>query len=60
MGIVYFLDDGNLHIDAKKIDDVWVLTSVPILDPSGLPASDRVAAWDTGADKQDLEAKGKK
>jgi hypothetical protein len=59
MGIVYFLDDGNLHIDAKRIDDAWVLTSVPLLDPSDLPAPDRVAAWDTGADKQNLEAKGK-
>jgi hypothetical protein len=59
MGVIYFLDDGNLHIEARKVDDAWVLLSVPLLDPSDIPAADRVAAWDRGADKQDLESKGK-
>jgi hypothetical protein len=58
MGIVYFLDDGNLHIDAKKIGDTWVLVSTPLLDPSDVAAADRVAAWDRGADKQNLDSKG--
>jgi len=58
MGIVYFLDDGNLHVDARKVGDTWVLISVPLLDPSPLSAADRVAEWDRGADQQD--AKGLK
>jgi len=60
MGIVYFLDDGNLHIDAKKVGDTWVLVAVPLLDPSPISAADRVAEWDRGADKQDLGPNGKK
>ncbi|MGA3171466.1 MAG: hypothetical protein ABSE62_10675 [Chthoniobacteraceae bacterium] len=52
MGMVYFLDDGNLHIDAKKIGDTWVILNVPLLDPSNVPAADRVAEWDRGADAQ--------
>jgi hypothetical protein len=60
MGIVYFLDDGNLHIDAKRVGDTWVIISVPLLDPSTVPAADRVAEWDRGADKQNLEAKSQK
>jgi len=53
MGIVYFMDEGNLHIDAKKSGDAWVLVSVPLLDPSDTSAADRVAEWDRGADKQE-------
>ena len=60
MGMVYFLDDGNLHIDAKKVGDTWVIISVPLLDPSTLPAADRVAEWDRGADPQDREGKSQK
>jgi len=52
MGMVYFLDEGNLHIDAKKIGDTWVILAVPLLDPSTIPAADRVAEWDRGADAQ--------
>jgi hypothetical protein len=58
MGIVYFMDDGNLHIDAKKIGETWVLVATPLLDPSDVPAADRVAEWDRGADQQNLESKG--
>jgi hypothetical protein len=60
MGIVYFMDDGNLHIDAKKIGETWVLVATPLLDPSDAPAADRVAEWDRGADQQNLESKGLK
>jgi hypothetical protein len=60
MGMVYFLDDGNLHIDAKKVGETWVILSVPLLDPSPLPAADRVAEWDRGADPQNREAKSQK
>jgi hypothetical protein len=60
MGMVYFLDDGNLHIDAKKVGETWVLVSVPLLDPSSVPASERVAEWDRGADPQNLEGKSQK
>jgi hypothetical protein len=52
MGMVVFMDDGNLHIDARKVGETWVLVSVPLLDPSNLPAADRVAEWDRGADAQ--------
>lgn len=52
MGAVYFLDDGNLHIDAKKVGDTWVLISTPLLDPSTVPAPDRVAEWDRAVDLQ--------
>jgi hypothetical protein len=58
MGIVYFLDDGNLHIDAKKVGETWVLVATPLLDPSDVPAADRVAEWDRGADQQNLDSKG--
>jgi hypothetical protein len=60
MGVVYFLDDGNLHIDAKKVGDTWVILSVPLLEPSSIPAADRVAEWDRGADAQNLLGKGQK
>lgn len=52
MGMVYFMDNGNLHIDAKKVGNTWVLVSVPLLEPSNAPAADRVAEWDRGADAQ--------
>jgi hypothetical protein len=52
MGMVYFLNDGNLHIDAEKIDGTWVILNVPILEPSNLSATDRLALWDRGADTQ--------
>jgi hypothetical protein len=52
MGMVYFLNDGNLHIDAEKIDDTWVILDVPLLEPSNISAADRVALWDRGADTQ--------
>jgi hypothetical protein len=58
MGMVYFLDQGNLHIDARKVGDTWVILSIPLLDPSTLPAADRVAEWDRAADAQD--AKGER
>jgi hypothetical protein len=52
MGMVYFLDAGNLHIDAKKVAGSWVILSTPLLDPSSVPAADRVAEWDRAADAQ--------
>jgi hypothetical protein len=52
MGAVYFLEDGNLHVDAKKIGDTWVLISIPVLEPSTLTAAARVAAWDRACDPQ--------
>jgi hypothetical protein len=52
MGMVYFMDDGNLHVDAKKVGDTWVITSTPLLEPSTLSATDRLAAWDNGSDPQ--------
>ncbi len=58
IGMVYFLDNGNLHIDAKRVGDTWVLISVPLLDPSTTPAADRVAEWDRGADAQNRAGKG--
>jgi hypothetical protein len=60
LGAVYFLDDGNLHIDAKKVGDTWVLISTPLLDPSTTSAPDRVADWDRGADKQNLDSKSQR
>jgi hypothetical protein len=60
MGMVYFLDDGNLHIDAKKVGETWVLVSVPLLDPSSVPAAERVAEWDRGADPQNREGRSQK
>lgn len=52
MRAVYFLDDGNLYVDAKKVGHTWVLISTPLLDPSTVPAADRVANWDRGVDPQ--------
>ena len=52
MGMVYFLPEGNLHVDAKKIGDTWVIVSVPLLESSTVPAADRVAEWDRAADPQ--------
>ncbi len=52
MGMVYFMEDGNLHVDAKKLGDTWVLTSTPLLDPSTLTATERLARWDDGSDPQ--------
>jgi len=52
MSMVYFLEQGNLHIDAKKIGDTWVIISAPMLDPSTIPAADRLAEWDRAADAQ--------
>jgi len=60
LGVVCFMDDGNLHIDAKKVGDTWVLVATPMLDPSDLSAADRIAEWDRGADQQKLEAKGQR
>jgi len=59
MGMVYFLDDGNLHIDAKKIGDTWVLLSTPLLDPSDTSAADRVAQWDRASDSQNTHSASK-
>jgi len=52
MGMVYFLDQGNLHVDAKKVGGIWVILSTPLLEPSNIPAADRVAGWDRAADPQ--------
>jgi hypothetical protein len=60
MGAVYFLDDGNLHIDAKKVGDTWVIISVPLLDPSTVAAAERVAEWDRGADPQNRDGRSQK
>jgi hypothetical protein len=60
MGVVYFMDEGNLHIDAKKVGETWVLVSVPLLEPSSVPARERVAEWDLGADAQNLKGEGQK
>jgi hypothetical protein len=60
MGVVYFVDEGNLHVDLKKQGDAWVLVAPPILDPATTPVADRVAEWDRGADQQNLESKGLK
>lgn len=60
MGMVYFLDDGNLHIDAKKIGETWVILSVPFLEPSTIPTADRVADWDHAADSQNLRSKSQR
>jgi len=60
MGMVYFLDDGNLHIDAKKVGNTWVILNVPLLDPSNVPAADRVAEWDRGADAQVIRSESDK
>jgi hypothetical protein len=60
MGMVYFMDDGNLHVDAKKVGDTWVITSTPLLEPSTLSATDRLAAWDNGSDPQNLTGKSRK
>jgi hypothetical protein len=60
MGMVYFMDDGNLHVDAKKVGDTWVLTTTPLLDPSTLTAAERLAAWDNGSDPQNRNGAGQK
>ena len=57
MGMVYFLNEGNLHIDAKKIGSTWVIVSTPLLDPSTVSAADRVAEWDRAADAQDIKSR---
>jgi len=57
MGMVYFLKEGNLHVDAKKIGSTWVILSVPLLEPSALSAGDRAAAWDRAADPQKIPTK---
>ncbi|HEX4083373.1 MAG TPA: hypothetical protein VHY22_00575 [Chthoniobacteraceae bacterium] len=54
MGMVYFLEDGNLHVDVKRLGSTWVLLSTPLLDPSTVPAEDRVEEWDRGADAQKI------
>ncbi len=60
MGMVYFLEDGNLHIDARKMGDTWVLISVPLLEPSSLSAADRAAEWDRAADPQNSHSASKR
>ena len=57
MGMVYFLEDGNLHLDVKKLGDTWVLISVPLLDPSPIPAPERVVQWDRAADAQRIRSR---
>jgi len=52
MSMVYFLPAGNLHIDARKAGDDWVILNVPLLEPSTVPPADRVAEWDRAADSQ--------
>ena len=52
MGMIYFLDQGNLHIDAEKNGDTWVLLSAPLLESATTSAAERVAEWDRGADAQ--------
>jgi hypothetical protein len=54
MSMVYFLPDGNLHIDAGKIGSTWTILSSPLLEPSSEPAQDRVAEWDRAADQQKI------
>jgi hypothetical protein len=60
MGMVYFMDDGNLHIDAKKLGDTWVLASTPLLQPSTLSATERLTQWDNGSDPQNRPGKSQK
>jgi len=60
MGMIYFLEDGNLHVDARKIGDTWVILSVPILEPSTLSATERLAEWDNGSDPQNLRGRSQK
>lgn len=52
LGAIYFLPDGDLHIDAEKVGDTWVLLNSPMLELSGKSPQERVADWDTAADSQ--------
>ena len=52
MGAVYFLDEGNVRITARKEEGRWVLATTPFLEPSSVPVEQRLEAWDRGADKQ--------
>ena len=60
MGMIYFLNEGNLHIDARQLGDTWVILSVPLLEPSKRSADDRVAEWDRGADPQRILTSGER
>jgi hypothetical protein len=56
MGMVYFVEGGNLHVDAKKSGGAWVILSVPLLEPSSVPVAERVAEWDRAADAQRIRS----
>lgn len=57
LGAVYFLPDGNLHVDAQQVGETWVLMSVPVLEPSAVPAEERAMEWDRGSDRQDIRGR---
>ena len=57
MSMIYFLENGNLHIDVTKVGDTWVLMTVPILEPAADSVEARVAAWDKGSDSQEIRVK---
>lgn len=53
MSMVYFLVNGDLHVDAKKENGRWVLRAVPFAElAAGRSIEQRLEAWDRGADPQ--------
>ena len=49
---VYFLEDGNFHVYARRVDGGWVVASPPLLELAKTSADDRVAAWDKESDSR--------
>ena len=59
--MVYFLKEGNLHIEAARdADGDWLLTSVPYLEPSDIPPADRISKWDAAVELDHPPSPGEK
>jgi hypothetical protein len=49
--MVYFLDEGNLHIEASRNEQSrYILLATPFIEPLRQPASERMKQWDAAVE----------
>jgi len=58
---LYFMEEGNLHVEAMLNENgEWVLISTPYLEPSSIPAPDRLSKWDAAVESDNSPPDGKR
>ncbi|GEM_PF-5788326 len=57
---VYFVEHGNVHIEAKTVEGRQVLRTAPFFEAVNGTVEERVAAWDAAADEQNKTFKSHK